>query len=704
MIQPHQTISAAFREKKSFRRQFSVVGNDRHYGARPLMEIRTIRVLLLEDNLEDVTFLRRTLQRVSGTHFQLEPVRSLAEGIARLKAGGIDVVLVDLTLPDSSGLETFNAIKAQARETPVIVLSGLDDETIAVNAVHAGAEDYLVKGRVDSQLITRAIIYAMERMESRRAMLKAEEKYRGIFENSIAGIFQTTPDGRYLDVNSALTRIYGYESRAELMSKVSDIGRLLYVNSGRRTEFVRLMQEKGTVQDFESQIFRKDGSVIWISESARAVRDNDGKTLYFEGMVADITARKEAEEKLRFSETRFRSVWQNSSDGMRLADEHGIVLAVNPSFCKIAGLPAEELIGRPYTAIYSPEEDVADMMQKYQQRFAERRIEGQLERHVIFRSGRAVDVELSNSFIEMEEGKTVVLSVFRDVTVRKQAEERERRINAELARSQSELRKKNEILEDDLKMAREIQQAILPQQYPTFPIGAAPEASVLRFCHQYLPTGQVGGDFFNILPLSENKAGIFICDVMGHGVRSALVTAMVRGLVEELRPIAMDPGALLTRINSDLRAILQQAGTPLFTTAFYLVADLKARQISYANAGHPKPLLIHRLTGEVEPLKSADGKARPALGLFADSVYPTATRPLAASDVILLFTDGLYEVEGADNEQFSQDLLSAAVRRNARVHCHELIAKLLEEIQNFSVTRQFSDDVCLVGMEVSENF
>src|SRR5581483_9878981 len=185
------------------------------------MEIRTIRVLLIEDNLDDVTFLRRTLQRVTGTHFQLEPARSLAEGLEKLKVGGIDVVLVDLSLPDSSGLETFSAIKAQARDTPVIVLSGLDDETVAVNAVHAGAEDYLVKGRVDSQLITRAIIYAMERMESRRAIVKAEEKFRGIFENSIAGIFQTTPDGRYLDVNQALTRIYGYESRADLMSKIS---------------------------------------------------------------------------------------------------------------------------------------------------------------------------------------------------------------------------------------------------------------------------------------------------------------------------------------------------------------------------------------------------------------------------------------------------------------------------------------------------
>jgi sigma-B regulation protein RsbU (phosphoserine phosphatase) len=668
------------------------------------MEIRTIRVLLIEDNLEDVTFLRRTLQRVTGTHFQLEPARSLAEGFEKLKAGGIDVVLVDLTLPDSSGLDTFSAIKSQARDTPVIVLSGLDDETVAVNAVHAGAEDYLVKGRVDSQLITRAIIYAMERMETRRAIVKAEEKFRGIFENSIAGIFQTTPDGRYLDVNPALTRIYGYESRAELMSRISDIGRLLYVDPRRRMEFVRLMQEKGTVQDFESQIFRKDGSVIWISENARAVRDASRQIQYYEGMVEDITARKEAQEKLRFSESRFRSVWQNSSDGMRLTDEHGIVLAVNPSFCRIVGLPPEDLIGRAYTAVYSSDEDTADMMLKYQQRFAERRIEGQLERHVLFRSGRAVDVELSNSFIEMEESKTVVLSVFRDVTIRKQAEERERQINAELARSQAELQKKNEILEEDLSMAREIQQAILPQEYPTFPLGAAPAASVLRFCHQYLPTGQVGGDFFNILPLSKNKAGLFICDVMGHGVRSALVTTMVRGLVEELSAVASDPGALLTRINSDLRAILQQAGTPLFTTAFYLVADLESRQIAYANAGHPKPLFVHRLTGEVEPLKYPDGKARPALGLFADSVYPTATRSIAPGDEVMLFTDGLYEVEGINHEQFSLDMLAASVRKNSRLHCPEMFASVLAEVQEFSATHHFSDDVCLVGMEVSEKF
>jgi PAS domain S-box-containing protein len=668
------------------------------------MEIKTIKILLIEDNPDDVFFLRMVLHKVTGTHFQLEAVGTSQAAQERLDREGIDVILLDLTLPDSAGMDTFHAIKAHAGARPIIVLSGVDDETVAVNAVHAGAEDYMVKGRVDSQLITRAILYAIERSEFKGEVIQAQARYRSIFENSIAGIFQTSPEGTYLDVNPALARIYGYASREEMMSQIRDIAKVLYVDPNRRAEFVKLMHEHGVVKEFESQVYRKDGSVIWISENARAVRNGHGQIQYYEGMVEDITARKEAEGKLRFSELRFRSIWEKSFDGMRLTDEQGIMVAINPAFCQIVGLPAEELVGRPYTAIYSDSQDLADMMAKYRERFEKKIIDTQLERHLAFRSGKAVDVELSNSFIEVEEGRVLLLSIVRDITVRKQAEDRERKINAELARSQAELRKKNEILEDDLKMARDIQQAILPQQYPTFPPGVPEESSVLRFCHRYHPTGQVGGDFFNVLALSDTKAGLFICDVMGHGVRSALVTAMVRGLVEELRPIALDPGQLLTRINSDLRAILQQTGTPLFTTALYLVADLERRQIFYANAGHPKPFLIHRLKNTVEVLKNSDGKARPALGLFAESCYPTTACELAPGDLVMLFTDGLYEVEGKDADQFSQDLLLEAVRKHATDHGSEMFTAVLGEIQQFSVTHEFSDDVCLVGMEVSEKY
>jgi sigma-B regulation protein RsbU (phosphoserine phosphatase) len=666
------------------------------------MDIRKIKILLIEDDPVDVSLLQNSLQKSGGGRFDLEVAGSLADALARLGRAPPDLALTDLNLPDSNGLDTFKAVKAAARDVPVIILSGVDDETTAVNAVHAGAEDYLVKDRLTPPLVLRAIIYAMERTAAKKATLAAQEKYRSIFDNSVSGIFQTSPEGRYLNVNPALARIYGYGSAEELMSRISDIARLLYVDPNRRAEFVRLMQEQGVVKDFESQIYRKDGTMMWISENARAVRDREGKIEYYEGMVEDITARIEAEEKLRFSESRFRSVWQNCTDGMRLTDEAGIVLAANRSYCNLVGQPAENVVGHPFAGVYAESEDLEAMTRAYQEHFADRMIDTQQECHFTFRSGKTVDFELSNSFIDLEQGRSLLLTVFHDVTVRKQAEAREHRMNAELARSQAELQKKNEIMEEDLKMAREIQMAMLPQQYPSFPLGALPSESLLQFRHRYHPTGQVGGDFFNILPLAANKAGVFICDVMGHGVRSALVTAMVRALVEELRPMAGDPGQLLTRINRDMRAILQQTGSLLFTTAFYLVADLETRQITYANAGHPRPFLIHRMGGGVEILKYADGRARPALGLFENTAYPTVSRPLTGGDIVMLFTDGLYEVEGQGGGQYSQELLLEAVRKHAHLHCDALFSELLKEIPAFAEGHEFTDDVCLVGMEASE--
>lgn len=171
----------------------------------------------------------------------------------------------------------------------------------------------------------------------------------------------------------------------------------------------------------------KDGSVHWALSSKMPLRNKAGEIVGTFGITKDITAIKEAEEKVRFSEARLRSIWEKSYEGMRLTDDKGTMLAVNPAFCRIVGLSAEELIGKPFTIIYAASEDTAQMMQKYQQRFAEQTIEAQIERHVALRSGRSVDVDLSNTFIEIEGGRTALLSMGRDVTARKRAE-------AELAR------------------------------------------------------------------------------------------------------------------------------------------------------------------------------------------------------------------------------------------------------------------------------
>src|SRR5262249_9898558 len=282
------------------------------------------------------------------------------------------------------------------------------------------------------------------------------------------------------------------------------------------------------------------------------------------------------------------------------------------------------------------------------------------------------------------DGKIIGLQgIFWDITQQRLADEKIRRVNALLAQNRKELRARNLQMEDDLKMAREIQMTMLPQQYPAVPRSGPRSESAFQFTHRYLPTGTVGGDFFMVSALSKTEAGVFICDVAGHGVRSALVTAMVRALVEELKPVATDPGKFLTKLNSDLHAILKHTGTPLLTTAFYLVADWKSGLMRYANAGHPKPLHVRRSLGKVEPV-DAQGKAQPALGLFEDAEYHYSELQLAPGDLIMLFTDGLYEVEDPNHQLYSQAQLIEGVQRRVQRPAAELFDELLEEVQKFA--------------------
>ena len=142
-----------------------------------------------------------------------------------------------------------------------------------------------------------------------------------------------------------------------------------------------------------------------------------------------------------------------------------------------------------------------------------------------------------------------------------------------------QLREKNAEMEADLEMARELQAAFIPRHYPVFPARSSPEQSAIQFCHRYTTTTELGGDFFDIRAISDTEAGVLVCDVMGHGVRAALVASIMRGLAEELKEIAAHPGQFLTEINQSLCAILKQTPTQMFATAFYLVVDLHRAEL-----------------------------------------------------------------------------------------------------------------------------
>lgn len=522
-----------------------------------------IRVLILEDDEEDELLLCEMLGEAP-VRFEIQKAPRLAAALERLGNGGIDVVLADLTLPDSRGIETFRQLFQHPSRAPILVLSGLDDEALALQTVEEGAQDYLVKGSFDSALLVRSLRYAIKRAALETVLENERNLLRSVIDNVPDSIFVKDLAGRYVLGNAEHARRLGFSSPQEVVGRTSfdyfptEIARAFAADDLRvSTSGIPMIGRREFVGEGM-------GALKWLSTTKVPLRDSHGRIVGVVGISRDITARKEAEEKLA-------------------------------------------------------------------------------------------------SYAE-------------------------------------ELRVKNAGIEDDLQMAREIQQAFLPLQFPTFPRSASTEESALRFVSRYLPTAALGGDFFHVLALSDQRAGVFITDVMGHGVRAALVTAIQRTLVEELLPLAERPGEFLTAMNSSLLAILRRTRTPMFASAFYLVADLEAGMLRYANAGHPRPLHLRRESGTVQAL--AEGRPGPALGVFDDTIYVMHETAIAPRDLVFLFTDGLYEVENSRGELFDFSLLEQVARGRLDRPAEELFGEILDEVRHYSATGAFGDDVCLVGMEV----
>lgn len=282
--------------------------------------------------------------------------------------------------------------------------------------------------QVIAEFELRRTVFELEREVAERklaeaALKQAENKYRSIFENAGEGIFLTTPEGNYLAANPMLARIYGYDEPEDLVVAVRVISDQLYVDSKRREEFRRRLQDEDLILDFESQVYRRDGSIIWISENARAVRDDRGELEYYEGTVADITERRAQEDALRDSEMRFRAIWDTTSDGMRLTNRNGVTLSVNKAFARMVGKSPAELEGRPFTEAFLFEGPSSAKIEEHVERFEGRDYDEDEEIQLTFQNGRTLDFQLSKAIVELENREPLLLSVFHDITQRREQED-----------------------------------------------------------------------------------------------------------------------------------------------------------------------------------------------------------------------------------------------------------------------------------------
>lgn len=405
-----------------------------------------------------------------------------------------------------------------------------------------------------------------------------------------------------------------------------------------------------------------------------------GGKLYLSFFVRDITLRKEQEERVK---TGYNAL-QNAGGGIAVADVEGMLAGyINPSMLELLGLKtAEEAAQHRFDEFMCDATLMDDLLSCAQSgdtwmgELDMKRLDGGL-----FFAQAALAPNLNP-----DGAMTGIVISLVDVTPQRQTQQ-------QLEMYATQFRQKNEEMEADLRMARDLQYAFLSVTYPEI----AGTAGRLQFAHVYHPSGLVGGDFFSLLKVGPGRLLIFVADVMGHGARASLVVAALRGLLEQVAKETQEPGAFLARLNAAYFEIFGRTGDLMFATACCMRLDLDTGMGAYANAGHPLPVVMTQ-DGTVRPASTDESAMGPALGLFEDAEYGQWERPIVPGMRILFYTDGLTESRNAAQEEFSEEGLLASLETHKSKPLAPCVGAVVGDVIRYTGTDVFEDDVCVLGI------
>jgi len=432
-------------------------------------EEKPVKILLIEDNPDHVLLIRDMLIEAENAPFDLEQVDLLSKGLTRLAQGNIDVVLLDLLLPDSRGLKSFEEINNRSPEVPIIILTALDDETLALLAVQAGAQDYLIKGRFDSGLLGRSLCYAIKRQRLLEKIRQSERELK--IRNRIAEIFLTIPEEEmyeeilkvilenleseygcfgYIDQRTgslvfpsmiqnifdqnlipAYKKIFPKDDCLRIWGEISKEKKIIYSNNPRSVS-----EGHAPITRFMAVPIIYCDELIGIIQVANKTLDYDEKDCaLLETISAHIAPvlqarlesdrqnqeRQQAQKELKESNGKYQKLIETANDAIFIADaETGEIIEVNKKAEKLIGLPAKEIIGMHQTQLH-PQQEV----ERYANIFREDVQKGKnvtLNTFVVHRDGYQIPIEISASVTTVGNRK-IIQGIFRDLTEAKRAEE-----------------------------------------------------------------------------------------------------------------------------------------------------------------------------------------------------------------------------------------------------------------------------------------
>jgi sigma-B regulation protein RsbU (phosphoserine phosphatase) len=392
-------------------------------------------------------------------------------------------------------------------------------------------------------------------------------------------------------------------------------------------------------------------------------------------------------------DTRFllKNLMGNIPDKIYFKDLESRFIMVNKAFCEWVGFDQDKVVGKTDFDLFAHEH----AQQSYDD---EQRIIAtgepliNVEERETWPDGRITWVSTTKMPLKSSASEIIgTFGVSRDITDQKELE-------LKAAYYAEQVRRIKESMEEDLRMAAELQKTFFPRVYPAFPEGVNLSQSCVEFSHYYTASSMVIGDFCTVRRLSPTQSGILLCDVMGHGVRAALGTALICAISEEVCAIANDPGKFLERMNQILLPMLQQEEMLLFSTACYMVFDASTGLLRVANAGHPVPMYFNAEGKSAEWLIDDPSLRGIALAIDENSTYKTFEKKLQSGDSVVMYTDGLFEVERDDGEEFGEERLLAVAGRLTDLPLPHLFPALIHEACLFSGHDKLNDDVCLVGL------
>lgn len=430
------------------------------------------------------------------------------------------------------------------------------------------------------------------------------------------------------------------------------------------------------------------GGWRWLRIRGSVVRDRQGHATRIAGSMIDISRRKAAEAQLEEERHLLRQLIDHVPLQIYFKDLDSRFVMANRRMVDWMGLHSqEELIGRSDREFFDELHwKAAEADERHILETAEP-VTDKLECETWRGSGEETWVQTSKFPWRDRHGHVKgTFGVSGNVTELVKAQQEAYALAAELTA-------RNAAYEEELQLAREIQQSLTSVRLPRV---GDDTGTYIEFASRYVPSSGLAGDFFEVVPVSEGCVGVLICDVMGHGVRSALIVAMLRGLLEKQRAQAGDPGAYLHGLNEGLCSILSRAGATMFATAFYAVIDLRKGTLTHACAGHPGAILDSSVAVRQIPAERS-GKG-PGLGLISGAEFPVGTVPLDEVRRLLLFTDGIIEAQDPTGDTYQERRLMEVVEASSRTSLDGMLEDVMRGVRRFSGSQHFDDDVCMLGI------